>query len=573
MRPSVAASTGRSGLALRKRFCVSFDFELQAAADDDTVVLSLGPQHSFPLTRVQSMLSSAKAPEVLTQAVLLHPMLGARWRWNLNRALVLPRMNGGKRRPIHLQRMEADDLLAAVWPGLAACQENAPPGPVGVPDHVLARQTVDDCLHEGLSVEGLVELWSQVESGAIAVHTVESSEPSPFAHAILSGRPFTYLDDAPLEERRTRALSLRRGLGELGPDGLPGPGLGAGRARSRCRGRRARPGPAPPAQPRRAARPAALPGRGAAAPGVGAVVRRPGGRRPGEHWSTGCWVATERREAAAGARRDDDAAADCVAGHLQLAGPVTVEQLVADAALPSGAPMGAPLSPARARTALARLEGKGSAIELPDGRWCARNLLVRLHGASRNRRRGLVDAVPIAEYVRFLTHWQHATPDSRVEGRAGLLEVLEQLQGIEAPAAEWEAQILPARVTGYDARWLDELCLSGEVVWGRLTPRAERTGRSGTPSPATPLAFVRARRPRGHVARRAGRRAGARAGGRCGGRRARRLAGARGLLPPGAGAADRPAPGRGGRGPVGPGRPGPRHGRRLLGGARAAVGP
>ncbi|HVT42171.1 MAG TPA: DEAD/DEAH box helicase, partial [Acidimicrobiales bacterium] len=211
------------GLALRKRFCVSFDFELQAAADDDTVVLSLGPQHSFPLTRVQSMLSSAAAAQVLTQAVLPHPMLGARWRWNLTRALVLPRMRGGQRRPIHLQRMEADDLLAAVWPGLAACQENAPPGPVAVPDHVLARQTVDDCLHEGLSVEGLVDLWAKVESGEIAVHVVESSEPSPLSHAILSGRPYTYLDDAPLEERRTRALSLRRGLGELGPDGLPVP--------------------------------------------------------------------------------------------------------------------------------------------------------------------------------------------------------------------------------------------------------------------------------------------------------------------------------------------------------------
>ena len=204
----------------------------------------------------------------------------------------------------------------------------------------------------------------------------------------------------------------------------------------------------------------------------------------------GCWVATECREPASALGGDDDAAAACVAGHLQLAGPVTVEQLVAEAALPPGAPMGAPLSPARARTALARLEGKGSAIELPDGRWCARNLLVRLHAASRNRRRGLIEAVPVAEYVRFLTHWQHATPDSRLEGRAGLLEVLEQLQGIEAPAVEWEAQILPARVSGYDARWLDELCLSGELVWGRLTPRADRPGRSGTPSPATPLAFV-----------------------------------------------------------------------------------
>jgi ATP-dependent Lhr-like helicase len=477
------------GLALRKRFCVSFDFELQAAADDDTVVLSLGPQHSFPLAGVRSMLSSKNAAEVLTQAVLPHPMLAARWRWNLTRALVLPRQRGGKRRPIHLQRMEADDLLAAVWPSLAACQENAAPGPVVVPDHVLVRQTVDDCLHEGLSVEGLVDLWSKVESGAVAVHTVESSEPSPLSHGILSGRPFTFLDGAPLEERRTRALSLRRGLGALGPNGLP-----------------------VPADELDSLDPAAV-----------AVVLeqvRPSLRSPDElhdlllslvacrpvpGWVTwfeslvadgralvvdGCWAATEQGEAAAALRDDDEAAAACVSGHLQLAGPVTVPELTADVPLPAGAPMGAPVTPARARTALARLEAQGSAIALPDGRWCARHLLVRLHGASRQRRRGLVDPVPISDFVRFLTGWQHATPTTRAEGRAGLLAVLEQLQGIEAPAAEWEAHILPARVEGYDARWLDELCLSGEVVWGRLTPRPERAGRAGTPSPSTPLAFV-----------------------------------------------------------------------------------
>ncbi len=477
------------GLALRKRFCVSFDFELQAAADDDTVVLSLGPQHSFPLTRVQSMLSSTAAATVLTQAVLPHPMLGARWRWNLTRALVLPRMNGGRRRPIHLQRMEADDLLAAVWPGLAACQENAPPGPVGVPDHVLARQTIDDCLHEGLSVEGLVDVWSKVESGAIEVHTVESAEPSVFSHAILSGRPYTYLDDAPLEERRTRALSLRRGLGELGPDGLP-----------------------VPADELAALDPDAV------SAVLDQVRPRPRDRdelhdlllsliaaRPVAEWNSwfdalvaegragvveGCWVATERRQAAEALAEDDEVAAACAGGHLQLAGPVTVDQLVSDAPLPAGALRGAPLPVARARTGLARLEHQGSAIELPDGRWCARNLLVRLHRASRARRRGLVEAVPIADFVRFLVRWQHVTPDSRLQGRTGLLQALEQLQGIEAPAAEWEAQILPARVEGYDGRWLDELCLSGEVVWARLTPRADRPGRSGAPSPATPLAFV-----------------------------------------------------------------------------------
>ena len=359
------------GLALRKRFCVSFDFELQAAADDDTVVLSLGPQHSFPLTRVQSMLSSARVPEVLTQAVLPHPMLGARWRWNLNRALVLPRMNGGKRRPIHLQRMEADDLLAAVWPGLAACQENAPPGPVAVPDHVLARQTVHDCLHEGLSVEGLVELWSKVESGAIEVHTVESSEPSPLSHAILSGRPFTYLDDAPLEERRTRALSLRRGLGAVGPDGLPVPAAELAALSPEAVAMvldQVRPRPRDPDELHDLllslvmARPCADWGAwydALAATGRASLL-------------DGCWVATERRDAAGSLGADDDAAAACVAGHLQLAGPVSVGQLVADVPLPSGAPRGAPLSEARARTALARLESRGSAIELPDGRWCAR---------------------------------------------------------------------------------------------------------------------------------------------------------------------------------------------------------
>jgi ATP-dependent Lhr-like helicase len=204
----------------------------------------------------------------------------------------------------------------------------------------------------------------------------------------------------------------------------------------------------------------------------------------------GCWVATEQRHAAAALSDDDEAAAACVGGHLQLAGPVSVSDLIAEMPLPAGAPMGAPVTAARARTALARLEAQGSAIALPDGRWCARHLLVRLHGASRQRRRGLVEPVPISDFVRFLGGWQHATPATRAEGRAGLLAVLEQLQGIEAPAAEWEAHILPSRVEGYDARWLDELCLSGEVVWGRLTPRPERPGRAGTPSPATPLAFV-----------------------------------------------------------------------------------
>ena len=169
------------------------------------------------------MLRSTTATEVLTQAVLTHPMLAARWRWNCNRALLVPRSRGGQRRPIHLQRMDADDLLAAAWPQLAACQENAAPGPIPVPGHVLVRQTVADCLTEALDAPGLVDLLAAVEAGRVRVHVVESPEPSPLAHGILTGRPYTFLDGAPLEERRSRAVPLRRGLGPTGPGGLPVP--------------------------------------------------------------------------------------------------------------------------------------------------------------------------------------------------------------------------------------------------------------------------------------------------------------------------------------------------------------
>ena len=209
------------GLALRKRFCVTFDFELQAAANDDAVTIALGPHHSFPLTDVAKMVPAGKAREILTQAVLPLPMLAARWRWNVARALVMPRATTAGRRPIHLQRMEADDLMAATWPSLAACQENAPAGPIPIPDHPLVRQTVDDVLFEPLDVDGLETLLGRIASGEVELVLVESPEPSVLAHGILNGAPFTFLDDAPLEERRSRAVELRRGLGPLGADGLP----------------------------------------------------------------------------------------------------------------------------------------------------------------------------------------------------------------------------------------------------------------------------------------------------------------------------------------------------------------
>jgi ATP-dependent Lhr-like helicase len=510
------------GLALRKRFCVSFDFELQAAADDDTVVLSLGPQHSFSLAQVPKMLSSSTATEVLTQAVLPHPMLGARWRWNLNRALVVPRSRGGQRRPIHLQRMESDDLLAAAWPSLAGCQDNAGPGPIAVPDHVLVRQTVADCLTEPLDAEGLVGLLEALESGRVAVHTVESAEPSPLAYGILTGKPYTYLDGAPLEERRTRAVPVPRGLGVIGPDGLP-PGLPVD------------PSELAPFEPEAAAE----------------ILEqvRPAPRSPDElhdlllslvwcrpvpEWQQlfdaldaegrvavvgEAWTATERVAAASAAFRSlsdptvdaDAAVADCVGGHLESCGPVTPEELASEGLLAGGPLRGTALTAARVRTGLGRLEADGSAIALPDGRWCARHLLVRLQVASRNRRRRSVEPSSIADFVRFLACWQHVAEGSRLEGRSGLRAVVQQLQGLEIAAGDWEQHVLRARVSGYDPRWLDELCLGGEVAWGRLTPRPEPEviepvaappgsavgaaptgGRRGgmTPSPSTPLSLV-----------------------------------------------------------------------------------
>ena len=215
------------GLALRKRFCVTFDFELQAAASDDAIVLSLGPQHSFPLDRVPHFLASATVEDVVRQAVLTSPMFQARWRWNLNRSLAVLRMRGGKKNPPAIQRMESDDLMAAVFPTLAACQENVAPGPLEIPDHPLVRQTLADCLHEAMDIDGLRELLRGIETGQIRVEVRDTTEPSVLAHEILNGQPFTFLDDAPLEERRSRAVPLRRGLpvearelGRLDPDAI-----------------------------------------------------------------------------------------------------------------------------------------------------------------------------------------------------------------------------------------------------------------------------------------------------------------------------------------------------------------
>jgi ATP-dependent Lhr-like helicase len=514
------------GLALRKKFCATFDFELQAAANDDAVLLSLGPQHSFPLDSAPKLLKSQTARVALEQAVLASPMFTSRWRWNLNRSLAVLRFRGGKKNPLPIQRMESDDMMAAIFPALAACQENAAAGPVQIPDHVLVRQTLHDCLHEAMDVDGLVDLLHRLEEGTIRVHFVESTEPSVLSHEILNGKPFTFLDDAPLEERRSRAVQMRRGL-PLQADGL------------------ARLDPGAIDQVRREAAPDVRGPEELHDLLLSLVVLRPvvdysawfetlcaTGRANAVTVGTDSvlWSAVERRPAvealfpgvtlepghalpvdpAGPAPVDPDvAAADVVRGHLDVTGPVTVAMVAARTGL----------AESRIKVGLARLEAEGFAMrgsfdpaltsgadatagsgagDGDDGaeQWCARRLLARIHSYTQHQLRREIEPVTAQDLMRFLLRWQHVVPDAKRQGRAGVMAVVDQLQGFEIAAGAWEEAVLPARVENYQSRWLEDLCLSGDLVWGRLALRAandeeEATRRgSATPSRATPVTFA-----------------------------------------------------------------------------------
>lgn len=492
------------GLALRKRFCVTFDFELQAAASDDAILLSLGPQHSFPLERVPKFLASKTVEGVLRQAVLTSPMFASRWRWNLNRSLAVLRMRGGRKNPPAIQRMESDDLMAAVFPTLAACQENVAPGPMEIPDHPLVQQTLDDCLREAMDIDGLRKLLSDIEEGRVKVVTRDTVEPSVLAHEILNGRPFTYLDDAPLEERRSRAVQLRRGLpveardlARLDPEAIE-------RVREEVR-----------PEPRDADE-------------LHDLLMTVTGLRPNAEWQLWfdelleegravsvrvgehvLWSTAERRPAVellfpaviiepdhrspvAPAPLDRGAAvAGMIKGHLEFLGPSSIQELAGHTGLSEG----------DVTIALAQLEGEGFAFRghftSPDGpeEFCARRLLARIHGYTQQRLRREIEPVTAQDFMRFLLRWQHIAAGTRREGRLGVVSVIEQLQGFELAAGAWERGVLAARVDGYRIEQLDDLCLSGDVTWGRLSIRAGTEDgvprRSGmTPSAATPITLA-----------------------------------------------------------------------------------
>ena len=471
------------GLALRKKFCRTFNFELQAAASDDAVVLSLGPHHSFPLDDVPRFFSSRTVRDTLEHAILDSPMFQARWRWNLNRALMVLRFRGGRRNPPPIQRMESDDLLAAVFPQAAACQENVT-GPIDIPDHLLVRQTVEDTLHEALDVDGLESLLHRMELGEVAIHCVDTTEPSVLAHEIITARPYAFLDDEEAQNRRTNAVRLRRGLavdlasiGALDPAAVdevhaeivPLPttaddlhdlltSLVLVRARDDWR----------PLWSELASR------------GRAQVL---------SHAGADLWCATESvddaRRVLAG---DDEVVRRTLRGHLELTG-ITTEDCLASATT---------LSAGDVRIGLGGLEHEGFALQ---GRytsgaeateWVARRLLARMHSYSRRSRRQSVEPVTAQDFMRFLLRWHHVAPGTQLAGEQGLVAVLEQLQGFEAAAGSWEGELFAPRVRHYDPGWLDRLCHNGDVAWLRLTPRT--VDDPGTPpvapSRATPIAVV-----------------------------------------------------------------------------------
>ena len=471
-------------LALRKRFCRQFNFELQAAATEDALLLSLGPQHSFPLADVFRYLHPESVRDILVQAFLDAPVFQTRWRWNATISLAVPRNRGGRKVAPQLQRMQADDLMAAVFPDAAACLENIP-GDRELPDHPLVNQTVRDCLEEAMDLTGLQEVLARIHRGEVTCVSRDTPEPSVFCNDIINARPYAYLDDAPLEERRTRAVQTRRA-------GATAHDVGAldQSAINRVRDE-VRPDPRDPdelhdvlltagflldAEVDRAMCQALA--------DLGRVTRARVDT-PGRDEHAHAWVATERvpelravhptaalephvvppASRAARSWIREDALVELVRGRMAIVGPTTTAAIAASVGVVDTDVEGALLA----------LESEGAILRgtfTPGSRvleWCDRRLLARIHRYTLNRLRAEIAPVSPAEFMRFLFAWQHVEVSSRLSGPEGLRALLAQLDGVELPARAWERDVLPARLERYEPSLLDMLCLSGEVGWARLS--------------------------------------------------------------------------------------------------------
>ncbi|MCC8444054.1 DEAD/DEAH box helicase, partial [Xanthomonas cannabis] len=466
------------GLALRKRFCRTFNFELQAAATEDAIVLSLSTSHSFALEEVARYLHSSSAEHVLIQALLDAPLFGVRWRWNATNAMALPRFTGGNKVAPQLQRMKSEDLLATVFPDQVACAENLA-GEREVPDHPLVTQTLEDCLHQAMDSEGWLQVLRGLESGAIRLVARDLAAPSPLAAEALNARPYAFLDDAPLEERRTQAVQGRRytpqssdDLGRLDPQAIASVREEAW------------------PQPRDAEE------MHEALVGLGVLPVDEASDAQWQAWlaalaaagrascltidaAPALWISAERIEwfmplyAGAVAQPPLQVPADCrvpdwerdravrelLRGRLSAVGPAQVGGLAGALRLPEEEVALALLALQREGYVMA---GQFSA-QAASQEWCERHLLARIHRYTLGRLRREIEPVSQRDYARFLFEWQHLDSASRVAGPDALAGVVGQLEGFEAPAVLWEGELLPARVRDYQPAWLDELCTAGRT--------------------------------------------------------------------------------------------------------------
>jgi ATP-dependent Lhr-like helicase len=520
------------GLALRKRFCVGFNFELQAAATDNGLNIALAEQHSFPLADVFSFLQAETVQPILEQAALDSPIFATRWRWDANRALALLRFQNGKKVPAQIQRMRSDDLLASVFPDAAACFENIE-GARQIPDHPLVGEVMKDVLTEAMDIDGLKSVLSGLADGSIRCLAVDTPVPSQFSHEILNANPYAFLDDAPLEERRARAVQMRRMLPESVLEEVGGLD------------------PAAIAQVREEAWPdvrdadelhdvlhtlVALP-----EDSSGFMWEQPPSadrHSAGNDWQVHFdglvsegrasaalfegrryWVAAERvrtfstlfpearfeqdlAEVEATTPSRDDALFTLVTGWMSHLGPTTATRLGEILQLPA----------ADISNALLRMEATGTIlrgnfggtasragapaphqVRIPETEWCERRLLARIHRLTVATLRKQIEPITAAQFMQWLLRWQHVAPGTQVVGERGTLEVLRQLQGFEIPANAWERQVLSRRISDYDPKWLDQLCLTGAVGWGRLSPHPATMDYS-TPAGGTETAAPRQRR-------------------------------------------------------------------------------
>jgi len=518
------------GLSLRKRFCRGFNFELQAAATDNGLNIALAEQHSFPLGDVFHFLQADTVQPILEQAALDSPIFATRWRWDANRALALLRFQNGKKVPPQIQRMRSDDLLASVFPDAAACFENIE-GERQIPDHPLVGEVMKDVLTEAMDVEGLKALLRGMASGEIRVLAVDTPVPSQFSHEILNANPYAYLDDAPLEERRARAVNMRRVLPESVLEEVGGLDAGAiaqvreeawpdvrdadelhdvlhtlvalpeGSNRDGSRGI--------PTSRAENAREMGHPGSSFGWSGYFSRLVEEGRAGIASFDGRRYWVAAERGrsfaalfpaavfeqtladvETAQSSR--DDALLSLVTGWMSHVGPVTASQLGEILGLPASDVEKALLRMEASGTVLrGRFSGAASraepALSLPKGvpapretEWCERRLLARIHRLTVGMLRKQIEPVTAAAFMRWLLRWQHVAPGTQVAGERGTLEVVQQLQGFEIPANAWERQVLARRIADYDPKWLDQLCLTGAVGWGRLSPHPATVDAGGS---------------------------------------------------------------------------------------------